>query len=40
MYIGNRLPLMGNCPLEEQVEVCARNDGFLISLWFSQVMII
>lgn len=40
MYIGNRLPLMGNCPLEEQVEVCVKNDGFLISLWFSQVMII
>lgn len=40
MYTGNRLPLTGNCPLEEQVEVCARNDGFLISLWFSQVMII
>lgn len=30
----NRLPLTGNCPLEEQVEVSARNDGFGISLWF------
>lgn len=30
----NRLPLTGNCPLEEQVEVSARNDDFGISLWF------
>lgn len=30
----NRLPLTGNCPLEEQVEVSARNDGFGFSLWF------
>lgn len=33
-YMENRLPLTGNCPLEEQVEVSARNDGFGISLWF------
>lgn len=31
MYTGNRLPLMGNCPLEEQVEVCARiPDQFVV----------
>lgn len=33
-YMENRLPLTGNCPLEEQVEVSARNDGFGFSLWF------